>query len=351
MCTKFQFALAALTAHGYQKAYVVWEVCGPGMQVSWSGFAGGKAKAPVIQDDSDFNMMQVQLREQFRRSKGKLNTVCVTFNLDSMDRFKNHKRPLSPPASSLRLEGDHIKMSMGTHVPSMDTFSEDQIALRRAIDDIKAIWVCQKHGFCFVSSTGAHVELNRFRMAAFGSAVVAGTCEVAKGPPPELLQAWAPEVSAVGSSATAKVPHGRSGPGKVTEMAAVPSTISDPATLLLSTVVPMVTMMAQQTILPPSSPPVASSPPPPALEDELSLFLDAFGRSKGISEEIIRNACLKLQLQHYSPESLSELSLSVERIQELTGFHEGEVYSLRQFARKWCGKVDAKRAKHSHDHV
>ena len=53
---------------------------------------GGKTRAPVIQDDSDWNMMQVQLWEQVRRTKGKLNTICVTFDLDTMEGFKNHKQ-------------------------------------------------------------------------------------------------------------------------------------------------------------------------------------------------------------------------------------------------------------------
>jgi len=37
-------------------------------------------------------MTQVQLREQVRRTKGKLNTICVTFDLDTMEGFRNRKR-------------------------------------------------------------------------------------------------------------------------------------------------------------------------------------------------------------------------------------------------------------------
>jgi len=37
-------------------------------------------------------MMRKQLCEQVRRTKGKLNVICVTFNLDTMDRYKNRKR-------------------------------------------------------------------------------------------------------------------------------------------------------------------------------------------------------------------------------------------------------------------
>ena len=34
-----QFVTAALAAHGYQKAYIPGPTSGPGMQISWSGFA------------------------------------------------------------------------------------------------------------------------------------------------------------------------------------------------------------------------------------------------------------------------------------------------------------------------
>ena len=54
--------------------------------------SGGKSRAPVIQDDTDWNMMQVQLHEQVRRTKGRLNTITVSFNLDTMEGFKNHRQ-------------------------------------------------------------------------------------------------------------------------------------------------------------------------------------------------------------------------------------------------------------------
>ena len=52
----------------------------------------GKSWAPVIQDDTDWNMMQVQLHEQVRHMKGWLNTITVSFNLDTMEGFKNHRQ-------------------------------------------------------------------------------------------------------------------------------------------------------------------------------------------------------------------------------------------------------------------
>ena len=175
-----------------------------------------------------------------------------------------------------------------------------------------------------------------------------------------MLQAWAGPRGVIAASA-AKVPRGRSGPGHNTSEGLAP--VPDMANLLLTTVVPMVTMMAQQTMsslkrsshrrrsspssLPPSSPPRNSSPPP-AVEDELEVFLKAFGQSKGISAKMIEQAGDGLRAAHYMPDAISEITLSVDRLRELTQLPEGVVYSLCHFARIWCGKVDAKRPKLKH---
>ena len=154
------------------------------------------------------------------------------------------------------------------------------------------------------------------------------------------------------------MPRGCSGPGHASSDG--PSGPADATTLLLSTVVPMVTMMAQNVTssmqrasrhnrsppssLPPSSPPWDSSPPP-AIQEELDVFLQAFGRAKDISKDSICQMCDQLKARHYTPDAISEISLPFERLQELTGLPEGQVYALRKFVRDWCGKVDTKRAK------
>jgi hypothetical protein len=58
-------------------------------------------------------------------------------------------------------------------VPAIDTFSADQVALGRAIEEIKAAWACQKHGsVCFITKEATHIELNQFHLGAFGAAIV-----------------------------------------------------------------------------------------------------------------------------------------------------------------------------------
>ena len=90
------------------------------------------------------------------------------------------------------------------------------------------------------------------------------------------------------------------------------------------------------------------SSPAPAIEDELDIFLSSFGRAKGISAVAIAEIGDCLAEAHYSPNALSEPTLTSEHLQKLTGLPEGQVYALRKFSRQWCGKVDIKRAKLKH---
>ena len=57
-------------------------------------------------------------------------------------------------------------------VPHIEMFTADQIALGDAINDIKRDWACQEHGTCFISGKGDHIEMNRFRLDAWGRAIV-----------------------------------------------------------------------------------------------------------------------------------------------------------------------------------
>jgi len=74
--------------------------------------------------------MQTQLREQVRRTKGKLNAICVTFDLDTMEGFKNRKRvhsfdlllqslanyQLQPLSPSINQDSEQVELVHGTHV-------------------------------------------------------------------------------------------------------------------------------------------------------------------------------------------------------------------------------------------
>ncbi|KAF9472995.1 hypothetical protein BDN70DRAFT_967282 [Pholiota conissans] len=131
--SRSEFITAALAAHNFQNVYIPGATSDHGMRISCSGSTGGKSQAPVIQDDQDWKALQRQLKAHVSRPKSKLNTIAVPFDLDFMERYKNRKRALSP---STTLDINHREMEHGSH---------DQSALLRAIEEIKAAWVCEEH--------------------------------------------------------------------------------------------------------------------------------------------------------------------------------------------------------------
>jgi len=98
------------------------------------------------------------------------------------------------------------------------------------------------------------------------------------------------------------------------------------------------------TVTPPSSPVHASSPPP-AIVDQLDIFLELFGKANLISPEVLATAGEKLREARFMPEAISEASVTLDRLKELTGFAEGELHALKKFAREWSSKIAVKRAK------
>jgi hypothetical protein len=91
--------------------------------------------------------------------------------------------------------------------------------------------------------------------------------------------------------------------------------------------------------------PQRASSPPPAIEDELDVFMEAFRVAKRISADLISDATDRLREERYTPDILSEATVTFERLRHLTKFAEGEVHQFRKFARDWTGKIEGKRAR------
>jgi hypothetical protein len=53
--------------------------------------SGGKGQAPLISDDPDWRTILAQLQAFVNRPRSKLETVCIIFDLDQMQGFKNHR--------------------------------------------------------------------------------------------------------------------------------------------------------------------------------------------------------------------------------------------------------------------
>ncbi|KAI0685325.1 hypothetical protein BC835DRAFT_1421345 [Cytidiella melzeri] len=350
-----EFVTLALSAHGYEDRYVPGPISGPGMKVYWTGYPGGKANAPTVSNDKDWDV----LCRQLGTTRGSINSISVTFNLEAMDGFKTRKRPLSPDGHDSRLE-----MASGTRVPSANDYSQETRAIAQAIEAIKAHWDCGLHGgHCYLSADTTHVILNRFRLKQWGAANVAEARSPMEPPPQVLLLEWTGTVNTAGSSSlssAASRPRGRAGPN----LATTPSTsMTDTNSLLLGLATPLIAMAMQQmsswrpnspsrrsaAVTHPRSPVTPSrdprSSPPPPVDDELRLCLEAFGRAKHLVPEVVARALAGLDDAAYSPDTID--NPTVERLQELTGLPEGQAYQLRRFAAAWSGKIEAKRARHA----
>ncbi|KAJ7083225.1 hypothetical protein C8R44DRAFT_894560 [Mycena epipterygia] len=335
--SRVAFIPITLSAHNYENMYVAGVAGGPAMRISWSGSPGGKAGAAVVLHDEDWSILVQKLGTALKASK-KLDTICVAFDLDGMEGFKQRGPKRTPDLYETEL-------SYGSRVPNTDNCTPAQIALGAAMDDIKAAHFCAEHGTCFINGDCQHVEINRFRLSSWGQAVLSGQCVAGSSPLKELLAAWTGSTSA----STTK-PRGRTGPYPAPQ----PATTSA-ADLLLTTMVPVMAMMAQNMasniparapIVPPSArSPVQASSPPPAIEDDLDIFMDAFRRAKNIPQTLIDNAKEHLRDARYTPDIICEASVVTERLSELTGLAEGEVHQLRKFARQWSGKMEGKRAR------
>jgi hypothetical protein len=99
-----------------------------------------------------------------------------------------------------------------------------------------------------------------------------------------------------------------------------------------------------QVAPPPTSSSDRLSSPPPAIEDELAACLKGFGSALGLSQETVDKAVDALEEVAYTPDIMGDVT--AQRLQDIIGFAEGHAIALRKFAREWCGKVDAKRARY-----
>ncbi|KAJ7240909.1 hypothetical protein C8J57DRAFT_1245034 [Mycena rebaudengoi] len=335
--SRVAFIPIALSAHGYDEVYVAGVASGPAMRVFWSGSPGGKGGATAVLYDKDWEILIQKLAKVVKTSK-KLDTVSVIFDLETMEGFKQrHKRIHSPdPYES--------ELSYGTRVPNADDCTPAQLALGAAIDEIKAAHSCVEHGTCFINGDLQHLEMNRFRLNAWGQAVVSGYCKAGNPPPKELVASWTG-----GPSASTSKPRGRGGPYPAQPQPGTSTSAAETTNLLLPMMAQNMATSNRSTPAPFAPPPARSllppSSPPPAIEDDLDAFMDAFSRAKNMPDVVIDAAKIGLRDACYTPDILCEPSVTFERLKDLTGLAEGEVHQLKKFARQWSGKIEGKRAR------
>ncbi|KAH9939457.1 hypothetical protein B0H21DRAFT_893945 [Amylocystis lapponica] len=181
--TRTRFVTVALSAHGLQHSYLPGPSNGPGMKIHWKDCPGGKTNAPTIHTDDDW----VVTLKRLSLSKATVNTVCVSFDLNSMEGYRNHKRALSPDFDSTN---SVFELSFGTNVPNADMYSPEQRILAQTMEQIKAEWKCATHGTCYITADGEHIEMNVFRLKQWARAVLANGAEAKDPPPAVVVNEW-----------------------------------------------------------------------------------------------------------------------------------------------------------------
>lgn len=147
-----------------------------------------------------------------------------------------------------------------------------------------------------------------------------------------------------GRSSVSK-PRGRTGPRSSSES----NSASDPTTVLLAAMLPIIANMSQQrtpgTATPPSTPtrPAAGkslspSSPIPVAGTELHACLVDFHRAKGIDLIGHEGSLAELDL---TPDILSDIP--VTRLGQITGAVEGKLYKLQAFCKEWSNRLEVKR--------
>ena len=124
-------------------------------------------------------------------------------------------------------------------------YTAEQSAVAEAMTAIKAAWHCDEHGTCFIDGKQVHIEINRFCLKGWASAVVgisfvllisslmivlqqARQCIASDPPPTELLSSW---LGVTTNMPTTKA-CGWSGPN-VAMVATQPSSTADNTDILL----------------------------------------------------------------------------------------------------------------------
>ncbi|KAF7980968.1 hypothetical protein HWV62_35762 [Athelia sp. TMB] len=341
--TRKEIILAALTAHQFENINSVGAIGGPPFKIHWSGSVGGKARAVTVFSDNKWESVQLLLA----RAKRAVDTICLDFDLDAMDGFRNRKRGLSPVASD-----PYDEITFGTLVPRTDMFTPEQVAVAEAIKAIKSEWTCDAHGICYINPNGEHVQMNHIRLSAWGSGVVAGRCKPDGPPSADLLAAWTS-----GRPASTSRARGRTGPHpEAPATSSQPPPATDYAALLLQAIPALVgafasnsgrntniTQTTSATLTVPAENINWNSSPPPSLEDELEKCLQAFSLARGVSEDALATALSNLRRADYSPDAICEADIG--HLRELSHLSEGQVLALKKFCCQWCGKMDVKRAK------
>ncbi|KAF8176897.1 hypothetical protein K438DRAFT_1727053 [Mycena galopus ATCC 62051] len=330
------FINSILAVHDYANDYSAGVHRGPPFKISWTGSSGGKAGAPTIETDTEFEVVRASLR------KKNAPAVVVKYNLDDMDGYRIAKKRALPE------DGDeNVELVHGTRVPRVEDFTPLDQLHGAMLLKLKAKWPCEKHagengdvGHCWIDVGSNHIGLNMRKLKMWASVIVAGEATIHE--PPNVV-----EFDGLRDGRLTR-PRGRGGP-RAFHGSADAAAGSSETTALLTALLPILQTLAPQnktpprTTLPrafPTTPRKPTSPvsPIPTPSSELHSCLDAFFKSKGINLLAAESALAAMGL---TPDIISNVPIG--RLGEITGAVEGHLWGLQSFSREWSAGLREKK--------
>ncbi|KAJ7640204.1 hypothetical protein B0H17DRAFT_1149057 [Mycena rosella] len=251
-----EFIPIALSAHEYQDTYIAGVESGPGIQVWWAGSWGGKSGAALVLFNDDWEIITAKLKAALELSKKTRHWFQPMFEACSLD-------PYEP------------ELTYGTRVRNSEHCTPAEIALVRHLLHQRQLPAPQDELISPLCVGSGHYTTQASKQ-----------CTPSDPSPDALLTAW----TGASTSASTSKPCGHTGPFPDQQPPTASTSTSDTTNLLLTTMVPVMAMMAQNMasniprapaptplvlLIPPHSPMAASSPPPD-IEDNLTVFMDAF---------------------------------------------------------------------------
>lgn len=326
---RMKLGTTALTAHRLQHKYQTLPDTAQGgfpYKAHYQGSPGGKAGAVTIMEDSDFD----RLWSSFTASGKQL--LYVSFELAGMERYVKLNADASPAISAPGTS------STGAPAVSQDAgkYAPQDRTIQSAMKMIEDRWGCKKKthtGVC-VPDPEHPDQCRRFNIPmvkVWGLGYLDGKFTL-DTPPEELLQ----------SAPSVKQPRSQRG-----SQQDEPRLSSQD--LLTALVLGM--RQPQPPAAPPAAPPVArppspqlrSSSPPAPDDDELFIALAAFGKKRKLAGDQITHAYQQFRAVGYAPDSFDGTTVTLDRVQQLSGFNEGTASALMIYCKKWSDRMEAKR--------
>ncbi|KDR67216.1 hypothetical protein GALMADRAFT_80029 [Galerina marginata CBS 339.88] len=321
---------------------------GPPFKVWWPGSPGGKTGAMTINSDCDYSVM---INALLKKNKNSCQ-VGIEFDIDTMDGFRIKKRV--SPLPTTEGQDDDVELLYGTKVPRVEGYSAQEQLHGEIIVQLKQKWVCEKHqgehgepGACYVDSAGNHLGLNNRKLKIWASAIAAA--DATKHEPPNTLEFDGIRDGRLSSPVKSR---GRGGPRR----AFTPPPTTDPATLLVTAMIPFLTGLASGSAssgpvasvssapLVPSTPvrskavAAATFSPMPTPTSHLHACLADFARIKHIDLTQSESALVALDL---TPDIIPNVPVTC--LCEVINVVEGQIYKFQSFCKDWTDRLEEKK--------